>query len=165
MSRKLRASEKENEAFASIIVHWLKTGDGQPFISFERAKTMSIAEIIAEFYARTQRDHVIPVAIAREAGWDKDRINHVSNIQYLTLEGDKGHGAKTSRDRKDIAKTTRVRVEHEAFRARVLAKTSCADEVAKTTTSKTSKIPSRPFPKAPDDTKFDWKSGRRVAKD
>ena len=124
---------------------------------------MTTAQIIAEFERRTQDDHIVPVAVAREIGWTREQINHPANMQIITPEGDAGHKAKTSRDQTAIAKSDRVREGTEEFRRKVLAKTSL-DAAPEPRAKPKAKIPSRPFQKTPEGMKRDFSTGRLVRK-
>jgi len=98
------------ERYAMVILE-LKRGTGEPIIPRDRAKGMTADQIVAEFEAITQNDHITPRALG---GTD-----HVSNMQPL-VEGE--HAVKTKGDVKAIAKTRRISPRQEEFRRRCLAK-------------------------------------------
>lgn len=129
-------------------------------LSHEEVEVMTIEQILA----RAHVDHYpVPFATARDLGWTPEQYNHPSNLLIRPVAD---HREKTARkDVPQIAKSKRISAEHAAFRARMLAKSSDAETVAIPPTRRKAKIPSRPFAKAPEGTRMDWKTGRRVAKD
>jgi hypothetical protein len=105
-----RRQLSRTERYAMVILE-LKRGGGEPIIPRDRAKGMTADQIVAEFEAITQNDHITPRAMGGS--------DHVSNMQPL-LEGE--HAVKTKGDVKNIAKTRRITPRQEAFRRAMLAK-------------------------------------------
>lgn len=108
-SRPRRRRLTLTERYASVILD-LKRGNGTPFIERERAKHLTAGEIVEEFEARIQFDHVVPVAI--------DGSNHPTNVTAMETAR---HREKTSRrDIPQIAKSKRIarsRARHETAMA------------------------------------------------
>jgi len=150
---KSRKALTRTERFAAVILD-LKIGTGEPFIDRERAKGMTAEDIVAEFEARTQDEHIVPVSIARDLGWPRTKINHPANMQIITPAE---HAPKTKKDVTAIAKSKRISKEQEAFRQRLLRKDSLEPNVEETPTKPRAKIQSRGFSKLP---KKDWKTGK-----
>jgi hypothetical protein len=103
------------ERYAMVILE-LKRGTGEPIIARDRAKGMTADQIVAEFEAITQNDHITPRALGGS--------DHVSNMQPL-VEGE--HAVKTKGDVKAIAKTRRIGPKEQEFRRRMLAKIGQGD--------------------------------------
>lgn len=110
MSERKRRSLSRTERYASVILE-LKRASGEALISRERAKSMTAQQIIDEFEAATDDDHITP----RKLGGS----DHVSNMQPL-IKVD--HAKKTKKDVKVIAKSKRLSEAQAEFRRRLLAK-------------------------------------------
>ena len=96
----------------------------------------------------------VPYALARDLGWTEEQVHHPRN---LTFRIKAGHQVKTrTKDIPELAKTKRIHEDAEAFRAKILAKTSQADAPPQNK-RKGPKIPSRPM--RPAGVKYDWKRG------
>ena len=116
----------------------------------EHLKLMTVDQIIS--LIQTDHDPVL-VAVAQDLGWTPDQYNHPSN---LTLRLIPDHGWKTAtKDIPDLRKSDRIEDKHREFQSRILAKGQ-----EEPPPRKTSRIPSRPFQKAPDGAKFDFKTRR-----
>jgi len=101
----------------------------------------------------------VPWSIARDLGWQPDQYNHPRN---LTLRLIPNHRIKTAKtDIPAIAKGKRISKSQAEFRQRLLAKSGQA-EIAEPTRKPRTKLKSRGFQKPPENTKHDWKLGRRV---
>lgn len=101
--------------------------------------------------------HPVPVAIAKDLGWEPAVYNHPSNLAPLLRED---HAVKTAKqDVPRIAKAQRVMRKHAAFRSLILSKSgqgadAAPDDVSRETVRhrpsrwpQGQKIPSRPFRK------------------
>ena len=148
------------ERYAAVILE-LKRGTGEYLIPRDRAKSMSVEEIIAEYERFTHADHIVPVAVARDIGWSTEQINHPANIQIIPIED---HAEKTARDIPAIAKGKRIAASEAVRRAAMAAKAGLEPETEAPAKRrrKGPKLQGRAFPKAPAGTRWDWKLGRRV---
>ena len=145
---------------ASLLM--IPRADGTPIVTREEAAEMTAREIIETFYDRVQEEHIVPAALGRDLGWSRERINHPSNIQYLTTED---HKPKTRRDVKAYYKGERISKSQEEFRQRLLAKSGHTETSDEPEFKRKAKMPSRGFAKPPAGTKHDWKTRRRVRTD
>lgn len=157
----MRRSLTRLQRYAALILDQ-RDGDGRPYIERAAAASMTTMEIIERFESLTQEDHIVPVAVARDIGWDKDRINHPANIQIISPQGGQGHIEKTGRDVTEIAKSKRIakkHAEHEANRRRMLQPDT---PPAQAPTKRKQKIKNRGFRKAPDGMTYDWATRRWI---
>ena len=149
MSARKKLTRDERHAAALLMI---KRGDGSYIVTREEAKHLTAREIIEAFGERTHVEHIVPHAL--------DHNDHPSNIQFLTPDD---HAPKTKRDRKELAKTSRVRKTQEEFRRKLLAKTAVEPETPAATKSKR-KMQGRGFAKLPPGMKKDWKTGKLRAR-
>ena len=126
------------DALDVVALYLLKRGDGSFVITREETKDMEPAAIKALFRSRVQVEHMVPHALTQD--------DHPRNLQFLATADQK---PKTSRDVAAIAKSKRIEKAEAEFRRRMLAKSAPDAENAQPIRRK-AKIPSRPFPKAPE---------------
>lgn len=136
MTRQRKAISRES--LDVIALYEVRRGSGEPVITRQETAGMSAAEIKALFRSRVHVEHIVPHALTAD--------DHPSNLRFMAPED---HKPKTVLDVKAIAKSKRVAREHEAFRSRVLAKSTDEVDVAKSASRPKSKLRSRGFQKAP----------------
>ena len=145
MTARKKLTRDEHHAAALLMI---KRGDGSYIVTREEARHLTAREIIEAFGERTHVEHIVPHAL--------DHNDHPSNIQFLTPDD---HAPKTKRDRKELAKTSRIRKTQEEFRRKLIAKTAVEPETQATTNPKR-KMQGRGFAKLPPGMKKDWKTGK-----
>lgn len=146
MSRKQKAHISLRKKLASALRCLKVEVDGKlvDAIEYEKAKTMTDAEVIALFHF----DHGIHEAIDGETA-------HWNLTPRMVAE----HRKKTAEiDIPQIAKTKRIRKSHAEFQRKILAKAgqSVENEFGKIPNYGTNVLKSRPFPKRPDGQKHNW---------
>ena len=152
MNHRKRLNRDEREA-ASLLM--IKRANGEPVVSRAEAEHMTAREIVETFFSRVQEEHMTPAAIGRDLGWSRERINHPSNIQYLTTDD---HKPKTKRDVKAYYKGERVLKTEAEFRAKILAKSGQVEQ-AESLRKRKPTIASRAFQMAPEGHKWFSKRG------
>lgn len=138
----MRRKAISRDALDVVALYLVKRGDGSFIITREETKDMEPEAIKALFRSRVQIEHMVPHALTMD--------DHPSNLQFMAPAD---HKPKTVRDVKAIAKSKRIEKKEAEFRRRMLAK-SADDAENNEPIRRKVKIPSRPFPKAPEGHKW-----------